>query len=1241
MSKIFPEKKRLLNDRIDFSTISGDLPLPYLCEIQTKSYEWFKEKGIEEVFREVFPVLSDNKEMRLDFLGYKFGEPKHTYEECKERNLTYEYPLSISLQLYHKETGEIQVKNDVVMGDIPAMTEGGTFVIKGVEKVIVSQLVRSPGAYIKEVVDKNGLTGIEADLIPARGTWLEFFVDSKNLVNVRIDRTKKILATTFFKALGLTEENNPDLAKLDPNKERKSPIVGLFLGKVGNNQALVDTVKKDENIVSSKVALEAIISKLKPGEPQTPEGNADTIVKRFFDYKRYDLGPAGRFKFANKLGIYSRLIDRTLAENLVDANGEVRFTKGYKLTREDVKQLRREEFFEKGAHEVFVNANKDLQIQLNESLVEESLTEENKARCAKIFEGKINLVKVYADENNSVVSTVIGTDLSLEVPCLALSDILAIYSYYLNRLDGFGDIDDIDNLGNRRVRRVGELIQQQVRIGLTKMVKSIKSKMSTSDETTKISDLINKKPLTTSVNEFFAVYQLSQYMEQVNPLAELAHKRKLSAIGPGGIARDRASMEVRDVHFTHYGRICPIETPEGQNIGLINNLATYAKVNQFGFIETPFRKIDKTTHKVLNDLENTRYFSADEELMKTFAQSSALKDHGDTLPEGEIVARRNGENILVNRDDVDYVDVSPKQLVSVAAACIPFLENDDTHRALMGANMQRHALPLLRPSAPFVGTGLEHYVARDSGLAVVAKDDGEVKYVDSKRIVVKVSGEKKEQTYTLQKYLRSNQDSCINQTPIVKVGQKVKKGDIIADGPAMENGELALGQNITIAFMTWEGYNYEDAVIMSERLIKDDTYTSIHIEELDCKSCDTKAGKPEQITRDIPNVREKDKAHLDARGIVIPGTEVKEGDILVGKITPKGKEELSGEQKIIQALVGNKADDAKDTSLRVPHGAGGIVHSVKYFSHAHKDELPAGVNEMVCVYIVQKRKITEGDKLSGRHGNKGVISRILPEQDMPFMEDGTPVDIMLNPLGVPSRMNIGQILEIHLGLACKKLGVKIATPVFDGISNEQIKEMMKEAGIPEDGKQVLYDGRTGERFDEKISVGVMYMIKLNHMVDDKLHARAVGPYSLITQQPLGGKALKGGQRFGEMEVWALEAYGAAHTLQEILTIKSDDRVGKSLAYSNIVYGEELPKPGVPEAFRVLTKELKSLALDVTLRGENGEVIDLDEVAKRSREIERRAATKLHRKNKPEIVEEQDDYDAETVAEEDSLSVRNA
>ncbi len=1171
MSRNITDLRQINNHRYDYSKISGDLPLPNLVEIQTKSYAEFLEKGLDEVFRESFPIENYIGTLTIEYISIRLGEPKHSYLECKEKDLTYNVPMYITVRLIHKETGEIQ-ESEVFMGDLPLMTSSGTFIVNGAERVIVSQLVRSPGAYLSKEF-KAGKYIYEADLIPGRGTWLQFESDAKDLLSVRIDRQRKIHATTLLRALGL--ETSEDIEKL-----------------FGNNFALHNTLEKEEaKVKSCKAALVDIFKKMKPGEPVTEEGTVNFLVQRFFDEKRYDLGRAGRYKFIKKLGIYNRLAGRTLAENLISAEGEVRFPKGHQLSVEDVEALRDEEFFEKGAHLKKVKINE----RLNDN-------------------GRVNIVKVYNNDKDKKVSVIIGTDLHNASTYVNICDIFAVFSYFLNVMDGFGDTDDIDHLGNRRVRCVGELIQNQFRVGLAKMLKTVQQKMSISDlGNVKPKALINPRPLVASIREFFASSQLSQFMDQTNPLSELTNKRRLSALGPGGLTRDRASTEVRDVHVSHYGRICPIETPEGQNIGLINNLASYAKVNKYGFIETPYRPVDKKTCTVLSKAEDSVYLTADEEWDYIIAEANInLGPNGEILDE-VVVARHHGENILAKKEDVDFVDVSPKQIVSIAAGSIPFLENDDTMRALMGSNMQRQALPLLRPHAPLVGTGLEHQIARDSGLAVVAANDGVVTYTDCKTIEVLEKGKTEPVTYHLQKFERSNQGTCINQVSIVKVGDKIKKGQIIADGPAMENGDLALGQNVTIAFMSWNGYNYEDAVIMSERLVKDDVYTTIHIEKYDCECRSIPKLGDEEITADVPNVSTEAKAHLDSRGIVVVGTEVKEGDILVGKVTPRGQTEPTPEEKLLMAIFGEKTNEGKDASLRVPHGGAGIVLDVKIRKREEKAKdniLPPGVNEIVTVYIVQKRKISEGDKMSGRHGNKGVISRILPEADMPFLPDGTPVDIMLNPLGVPSRMNIGQILEVHLGMALKKLGYKIATPVFDGITNEEIFEMMDKAGMAKDGKTILYDGRTGEPFDERITVGVMYMIKLVHMVDDKLHARATGPYSLVTQQPLGGKAQNGGQRFGEMEVWALEAYGAAHILQEIITVKSDDRVGRRKTYEAIIKNQPLPKAGIPEAFKVLVKELQSLSMDVQLLDDEGNSIDMDALAKEADKEERRINTSL-------------------------------
>ncbi len=1172
--EIFGRKMNYLsNHRANFSKISGQLPLPYLCEIQTESFQWLKKEGIREVLNDFFPITNADKSMELDYVDYSFGEPKHDYFECKLSNMTYCAPLHVTLRLINNGGDGIIQDGSIFMGDFPMMTDAGTFIINGTEKVVESQIVRSSGAYMSKDKDpKTGKYFYGGNIIPARGTWLEFESDSKDLLNVRIDKQKKVSAITLIRALGLVHD---------------ADIYSLF---GSDNEMLKKTIEKTPEATDingddgriSILALKEIYAKLRPGEPIDDDDVARQIKTRFFTHRNYDLGHAGRFKIAKKLGIYNRLLNRVVAEDLISAEGEVRVEKGQLINKILLDQLREEKFFEKGACAY--------QFTVNENLDEHNV---------------LNIVSVYADEKNEKVVRCVGTDLNIVEEYLTPCDIIACFSYFLNIIDGVGDIDDIDHLGNRRIRSAGELIQNQFRTGLFRMERIIMDKMSISKEQATVTpeSLINIKPLTSCIKEFFNSSQLSQFMDQTNPLSELTNKRRISALGPGGITRDRASFDVRDVHYSHYGRICPIETPEGQNIGLINNLASYAKVDEYGFLLSPYRRVINGV--VSNKKEDTVYLSADDERNYIIAQANVKTNEEGYIEDEKVITRLNGDTLIVTRDQVNYIDVSPKQIVSIASACIPFLENDDTTRALMGANMQRQALPLLKPHAPFVGTGLESKIAQDSGSAVVARADAVIKYVDSKRIDVVEDGVEGVYSYQLKKFSRANAGTCMTQSPIVTVGQKVKKGDVIADGPAMDNGDLALGQNVTIAFTTWHGYNYEDAVIMSERLVKDDVYTTLHIEEYSIERRKAKNGL-EVFTPDVPNVSDKMKAHLDSRGIVIPGAEVKENDILVGKTSPKGEQEQSPEEKLLQAIFLNKAKEGKDSSLRLPHGGAGIVLSVKVFSRENGDELPPNVLESVKVYVIQKRKISEGDKMSGRHGNKGVISRIVPEEDMPFLPDGTPVDIMLNPLGVPSRMNIGQILEVHLGMACKKLGgLKIATPVFDGITNDEIFQMMEAAGMDKDGKTILYDGRTGERFDSRINVGVMYMIKLVHMVDDKLHARAIGPYSLVTQQPLGGKAQNGGQRFGEMEVWALEAYGAAHVLQEMLTIKSDDMVGRNQCYEAILKNKPIPKPNMPESFRVLVKELQALAIDVTLVDEDNKIIDMSAITSDSVKEERR------------------------------------
>ena len=1143
--------------RRNYSRISGSLELPNLVEIQTNSYKWFKEVGIKEVFDDIYPITNFNETLSLEFVDCAFDEPKYSVNESKDRDANYAAPIRATLRLINSGTGEIK-EQEVFMGDFPLMTDSGTFIINGAERVIVSQLVRSPGAYFADAIDKSGKTVFEGSIIPSRGTWLEFENDAKDVLNVRIDRNRKIPGTVLLRALGLS--SNED-------------IIDVF----GDHEFILNTLAKD-NTTNTEEALIEIYNKLRPGEPATLEGATSLLYTRFFDPKRYDLAKAGRFKFKKKLSLLDRIAGRVLAEDVKDVDDNVVCTKGTVITNEVIDTLR--PVFEAGAHTVEMKTNPRLESN-----------------------GVLQVVHVYVDESRTKVMKVIGTDLSLNCKYVTISDMIAAYSYMLNLVDIFnsydlapedrvshmariGLLDDIDHLGNRRVRSVGELIQNQFRIGLSRMERVVKERMSLSEvDSVTPQSLTNIRPLTAAMKEFFASSQLSQFMDQINPLAELTNKRRLSALGPGGLSRDRAGYEVRDVHASHYGRICPIETPEGPNIGLISTLASYAKINEYGFIETPYRKVNKC----VIDEDDVRYLTADEEKNYIIAQANVqTSDEGEILDE-QVIARHLGENIMAKREDVDFIDISPKQIVSVATSCIPFLENDDATRALMGANMQRQAVPLLNPHTPFVGTGMEYQAARDSGAALVSKHNGTVSYVDAKRIEI-VDDEAVVHKYRLTKFAISNAGTCINHKPIVKVGEEVVVGQVLADGPAMEQGELALGQNVLVGFMTWNGYNYEDAVIMSERLVKEDVYTSIHIDEYSIECRDTKLG-PEEITRDIPNVGDEARKNLNSDGIIMIGAEVKEGDILVGKVTPKGQAELSAEEKLLLAIFGEKSREVKDNSLRVPHGGAGIVHDIKIFDRKNGDELQPGVNRVVKVYIVQKRKISEGDKMAGRHGNKGVISKILPIEDMPHLEDGTPLDIMLNPLGVPSRMNIGQVLELHLGYAARQLGLYIATPAFDGLHREDLEALMKEAGMNEDGKQPVISGRTGEYFDSPVSVGIMYFVKLSHMVDDKLHARSVGPYSLVTQQPLGGKAQNGGQRFGEMEVWALEAYGAAYTLREILTVKSDDVVGRVKTYEAIVKGQPMPEPGLPESFRVLKKELQALALDIRLLDENDQEID--------------------------------------------------
>ncbi|WP_087975035.1 DNA-directed RNA polymerase subunit beta [Oceanobacillus rekensis] len=1159
--------------RRSYARISEVLELPNLIEIQTASYEWFMEEGLREMFADISPIEDFTGNLSLEFIDYSLADPKYPVGESKERDVTYNAPLRVKVRLINNETGEVK-EQEVFMGDFPLMTDTGTFIINGAERVIVSQLVRSPSVYYNEKIDKNGKRGIAATVIPNRGAWLEFETDAKDVAHVRIDRTRKMPITVLLRALGFGTDQE---------------IIDLL----GENEYLRNTLEKDNTETTEKALLE-IYERLRPGEPPTVENAKSLLVSRFFDPKRYDLAHVGRYKMNKKLHIKNRLFNQVLAESVVDPEtGEVLAEKGARLERKLLDKilpyLEREE-----------NRFGERTIEPHDGVLEDEIA----IQSVKILDP--------TDPNGERELTVIGNGgVTKEIKNITPADILASINYFFNLLYKVGDTDDIDHLGNRRLRSVGELLQNQFRIGLSRMERVVRERMSIQDTSSVTpQQLINIRPVIASIKEFFGSSQLSQFMDQTNPLGELTHKRRLSALGPGGLTRERAGFEVRDVHYSHYGRMCPIETPEGPNIGLINSLSSYAKVNKFGFIESPYRRVDPETGVVTNQID---YLTADEQDSYIVAQANAPLADDNTFVNEEIVARFREDNIIVSRDKIDYMDVSPKQVVSAATACIPFLENDDSNRALMGANMQRQAVPLMKPQAPIVGTGMEYVNGKDSGAAVIALGDGIVERVEAKEVLIRsvsqVDGKEVQgdlEHYNLQKFKRSNQGTCYNQRPIVSEGDRVTKGEVLADGPSMEDGELALGQNVLVGFMTWEGYNYEDAIIMSERLVKDDVYTSIHIEEFESEARDTKLG-PEEITRDIPNVGEDALKDLDEQGIIRVGAEVTDGDILVGKVTPKGVTELSAEERLLHAIFGEKAREVRDTSLRVPHGGGGIVLDVKIFNREDGDELPPGVNQLVRAYIVQKRKIHEGDKMAGRHGNKGVISKILPEEDMPFMPDGTPIDIMLNPLGVPSRMNIGQVFELHLGMAARQLGIHVASPVFDGATEEDVWETLDEAGMPRDAKTVLYDGRSGEAFDNRVSVGVMYMIKLAHMVDDKLHARSTGPYSLVTQQPLGGKAQFGGQRFGEMEVWALEAYGAAYTLQEILTVKSDDTVGRVKTYEAIVKGDNVPEPGVPESFKVLIKELQSLGLDVKMLNSSEDEIDMRELE----EEDVQAATKLN------------------------------
>ena len=1159
--------------RMSFSKIDEVIEMPNLIEIQKKSYEWFLHEGLMEAFMDISPIQDYTGNLILEFSNYSLdGDPKYGVEECKERDVTYAVPLKVKVRFINKETGEVK-EQEVFMGDFPLMTEKGTFIINGAERVIVSQLVRSPGPYYADQIDKTGKRLFSTTVIPNRGAWLEYETDSNNIISVRIDRTRKLPFTVFTRALGYGTDQE---------------IIDLF----GEDERLIRTLDKDSTTTQEEGLIE-VYKKLRPGEPPTVDSANNLINSLFFDAKRYDLAKVGRYKFNKKLCLSNRLTGFVLAENVVDeSTGEILAEKGQKIDKntavkienaglKSVNVINEDEKVIKIIGNNFVDIKAHVDFNIDDLNISEKVHYPTLKEILDTYNSKDEIKEAIKDRIRELIPKHIIKD-----------DIIATMSYILNLPYGIGEIDDIDHLGNRRLRSVGELLQNQFRIGLSRMERVVKERMTIQDmEAITPQALINIRPVAAAIKEFFGSSQLSQFMDQTNPLSELTHKRRLSALGPGGLSRERAGFEVRDVHHSHYGRMCPIETPEGPNIGLINSLSAYARVNEYGFIEAPYRRVDKERGVVTYEIE---YLTADVEERHIICQANEPLDAEGRFVNKKVIARTiKGEIDVVPSSEIDYMDVSPKQIVSVATAMIPFLENDDANRALMGSNMQRQAVPLIGTQSPIVGTGMEHIAAKDSGVVGIAQNDGVVERVSADEIIIKRDSDGKKDRYNLLKFKRSNQGTCINQRPLVDHGEKLKAGDVISDGPSTENGEIALGKNILIGFMTWEGYNYEDAILLSEELVKDDTLTSIHIEEYEAEARDTKLG-PEEITRDIPNVGEDALKNLDERGIIRIGAEVTSQDILVGKVTPKGETELTAEERLLRAIFGEKAREVRDTSLRVPHGESGIIVDVKVFTRENGDELPPGVNILVRAYIAKKRKINVGDKMAGRHGNKGVISRILPVEDMPFLEDGTPLQLVLNPLGVPSRMNIGQVLEVHLGLVAKKLGWKIATPVFDGAIEKDIMKLIKECGYPEDGKLKLYDGRTGEAFDSRVTVGYMYMLKLHHLVDDKLHARSTGPYSLVTQQPLGGKAQFGGQRFGEMEVWALYAYGAAHTLQEILTVKSDDVVGRVKAYEAIVKGENIPEPGIPESFKVLIKELQSLCLDVKVMADDKDEIEIKE-----------------------------------------------
>ena len=1178
------------NVRMSFNRINEVLEMPNLIEVQKNSYQWFLDQGLKEVFQDVSAITDYTGNLVLDFIDYHLDEtPKYTVEECKERDVTYAAPLRVRASLLNKETGEVK-EQDIFMGDFPLMTESGTFVINGAERVIVSQLVRSPGVYYGMSYDKTGKKLFTSTVIPNRGAWLEYETDANDIFYVRIDKNRKIPITTFIRALLKMQDDKATMTGdgLTDQYGTDQEIYEIF----GEDERLVKTIQDKDNTKNGEEGLLEVYRKLRPGEPPTVDSAVTHLQNLFFDSRRYDLSRVGRYKYNKKLGIAFRIAGKTIAEPVANPmTGELMANIGDVLTIDQALEVERA-----GVSKVKLSVeDKEFYVISNGMVDIKDFVDFDCSEYGINEKVRFVVLKEILEQNESeeALREAIKANVDSLIPKhIIKDDIFASINYINNLCYDVGNTDDIDHLGNRRIRSVGELLQNQFRIGFSRMERVIRERMTIQAQDTDVitpQALVNIRPVVAAIKEFFGSSPLSQFMDQTNPLAELTHKRRLSALGPGGLSRDRAGFEVRDVHYSHYGRMCPIETPEGPNIGLISYLATFARINEYGFIEAPYRRVDKTTHKVLDEVV---YMTADMEDNYVVAQANEPLDEEGRLARPRVNARFRDEILEVERDRADFMDVSPKMVVSVATAMIPFLENDDANRALMGSNMQRQAVPLLKTESPIVGTGMEYKAAVDSGVTVVSKHNGVVEKVSATEIVIRTD-EGSLETYKILKFMRSNQGTCINQRPIVEKGERVTKGMVIADGPATSNGEISLGKNALVGFMTWEGYNYEDAVLINEKIVRDDVYTSIHIEEYEIEARDTKLGA-EEITRDIPNVGEDALKELDERGIIRVGAEVRAGDILVGKVTPKGETELTAEERLLRAIFGEKAREVRDTSLRVPHGEYGIIVDVKVFTRENCDELNPGVNMVVRCYIAQKRKISVGDKMAGRHGNKGVVSRILPQEDMPFLPDGTPLDIVLNPLGVPSRMNIGQVLEVHLGRAAAALGWKIMTPVFDGAHEEDIRECLKEAGLREDGKTILYDGRTGEKFDNPVTVGYMYYLKLHHLVDDKIHARSTGPYSLVTQQPLGGKAQFGGQRFGEMEVWALEAYGAAYTLQEILTVKSDDVVGRVKTYEAIIKGDNISEPGIPESFRVLLKELQSLALDVTVLDEEGNEVQMSE-----------------------------------------------